>query len=88
MATIGYRIRPNRPKPRRQAFLGNNDKNNNTRFLKKKKPKQVQWQLPPQGQYLMDPSVYTVEADYRRSYGKVSSRDWKGYEEMLQRQLG
>ncbi|MPC92054.1 hypothetical protein E2C01_087126 [Portunus trituberculatus] len=92
MTTIGYRMRA-RPNPRRRAFLDSNDDNNNirtrgSRFFKKKQSKHVTWRLPPHGQYLVDPSVYTVEADYRRSYGKVSSRDWEGYEAMLQRQLG
>lgn len=93
MTTLGYRMRA-KPKPRRQTFLDKSDNNNNAQRRdfalpdRKRLSKQGKWRMPRHGEYIMDPTVYTVEADYRRSYGKVHSRDWKGYEAMLQRQLG
>lgn len=93
MTTLGYRIR-GKPKPRTQTFLDKSDTNNNTQKPdfslpdRKRLSKQGKWRMPKYGEYIMDPTVYTVEVDYRRSYGKIHSRDWEGYEAMLQRQLG
>lgn len=91
MKAIRYR---SRPIPRRQAFVRNNDNNNNnlrergSPLFTKRQSKKGQRSFNLYGKYIEDP-IYTIEDDdiIRRSYGKVTKRDWKGYEAMLQRQL-
>lgn len=53
----------------------------------RRQPKKGEKTFNLYGQYIEDPAIYTIEGDPRRPFGKVSKRDWKGYEQMLMRQL-